>query len=955
MTNSYDDSIRRVVFTLFGLTAVTSVIYPFVWLQLFSRLFGSSIDSNFIIVGAFITGVGVGAYLGGIFVDFRRNEFKTFMYLEIATAIFAVLLLIIYQVAAMLYRPIFQNLYTYTSFLKVVNFVVAFFFFLPLTGIIGAKFSVLGRYLIRSENVIAQEMGSMFNNFIIGLVAGAVLLFPLRFLLGLHLMILFNIIINLIIAGVIKFLSHKISQPGNVVAEFYDQNLKYFSESGKYLSRSLIDFIIIGNGISALVVISFILTLFLTIFRIHHASLFNQSAVIAGVFLSIGIGSYISIHYVREDRNLLFKFIFFQVIIGFILLAAVFYLPKIIAFNYFIHFPQNFDKGLMYFLDILIIMVSPIILFGIMLPIMSKIYLTRFKQIGKRIGAFYASLFLGIVIGYSFTIILFVPFLGLTRTLIALACITFILATIILFKAQRYTPTYKVLLSAPLHVIIILFYIFFPDFDNFNNFDNAKIIEHVGSNSVYSVVQSGSMNSMNLKVNGREISGNNNSYKIAQRLLGNIPMLLCPSPGQIFVSGFGTGEVISSIKNYEIEHIDCAEPSDEVIHLSKYFSRIFYNVQSDEQVDIITNHSDTYLHLTNKQYDVIVINYLHPEKPGNDIYYTQEYFSDCSEHLNPDGIVALNISLKQIAFDKLQVLINTFYSVFPHTSLWFNNNDYSYNVILIGTKDDEYKIDYKLMYDRLQKSSVRENLAEIRLFDIYETLDCYICGPNSMSQLIQQQTTNRFYDPYYRLAKKTQEDRQTDITQHIALFKKLKEPVTYLLENMETPEEEDVVKLILNMYYKSSRYVFDGLIFELEQNIPLALQAFRLGYQVNKLDNGAKRFIDAYYNPKLIPYPQTPQELTENAKIYYQKMEHQKAIDVLNEAISLDKRYAPAYFGLGINYEILNDTNMAMRMYRATLRLKPQLKHARDRLNNLIMQRNEFEKQFKRGIFNKSN
>ena len=80
-----------------------------------------------------------------------------------------------------------------------------------------------------------------------------------------------------------------------------------------------------------------------------------------------------------------------------------------------------------------------------------------------------------------------------------------------------------------------------------------------------------------------------------------------------------------------------------------------------------------------------------------------------------------------------------------------------------------------------------------------------------------------------------------------------------------------------------------------------------------------------------------------------------KAIEVLNKAIDLDKRYAPAYFGLGTNYEILNDPYMAMQMYRATLRLKPNLTQARERLNNLIKQQREFEKQFKRGIFNKAN
>ena len=72
---------------------------------------------------------------------------------------------------------------------------------------------------------------------------------------------------------------------------------------------------------------------------------------------------------------------------------------------------------------------------------------------------------------------------------------------------------------------------------------------------------------------------------------------------------------------------------------------------------------------------------------------------------------------------------------------------------------------------------------------------------------------------------------------------------------------------------------------------------------------------------------------------------------MLNKALELDNKYAPAYFGLGINYEILNDIKMAKRMYRRTLRLRPRLDPAKERLNNIIKKEKEFEQQFKRGIF----
>jgi tetratricopeptide (TPR) repeat protein len=114
-----------------------------------------------------------------------------------------------------------------------------------------------------------------------------------------------------------------------------------------------------------------------------------------------------------------------------------------------------------------------------------------------------------------------------------------------------------------------------------------------------------------------------------------------------------------------------------------------------------------------------------------------------------------------------------------------------------------------------------------------------------------------------------------------------------------------------------------------------AVTIYRQVLMMNRFDRGAMRFLDSYYDSLLIAAPQTPSELTENATIYYQKMEYEDAIHLLNQALKLKSDYAPAYFGLGINYEILGELEKAKQMYQQTLTLLPNLQQAQDRMDSI--------------------
>ncbi len=64
-------------------------------------------------------------------------------------------------------------------------------------------------------------------------------------------------------------------------------------------------------------------------------------------------------------------------------------------------------------------------------------------------------------------------------------------------------------------------------------------------------------------------------------------------------------------------------------------------------------------------------------------------------------------------------------------------------------------------------------------------------------------------------------------------------------------------------------------------------------------------------------------------------MEYELAISLVNKALKLNPDYAPAYFALAINYEIMGKIKKAKQMYRKTLKLKPGIRTAKDRLDSL--------------------
>jgi len=148
-------------------------------------------------------------------------------------------------------------------------------------------------------------------------------------------------------------------------------------------------------------------------------------------------------------------------------------------------------------------------------------------------------------------------------------------------------------------------------------------------------------------------------------------------------------------------------------------------------------------------------------------------------------------------------------------------------------------------------------------------------------------------------------------------------------------EATDELRSKLDQYFKSSDFILEGFSELLLAHEERAIGLFQQAYLQNRADKTAKKFLDKYFDATLIASPATAFELTENAKVFFQKTEYDTAITLLQKAIALNDQYAPAYFALGLNYEIIGDFTSAEQMYQKTLQLKPDLQNVSNRLKKV--------------------
>jgi spermidine synthase len=113
---------------------------------------------------------------------------------------------------------------------------------------------------------------------------------------------------------------------------------------------------------------------------------------------------------------------------------------------------------------------------------------------------------------------------------------------------------------------------------------------------------------------------------------------------------------------------------------------------------------------TDKKYDIITSDPIHPWVKGSSTLYSKEYFELCKRHLNPGGVVTQWVPLYESDAETVKSELATFFSVFPNGTVWGNDiSGEGYDIVLLGQAEPTH-IDVDELQRRMEAAPVAASL-----------------------------------------------------------------------------------------------------------------------------------------------------------------------------------------------------------------------------------------------------
>jgi len=156
-----------------------------------------------------------------------------------------------------------------------------------------------------------------------------------------------------------------------------------------------------------------------------------------------------------------------------------------------------------------------------------------------------------------------------------------------------------------------------------------------------------------------------------QRNQGRLPMLLRPGAGRILFLGLGTGITASPAHHIPGLKAVAVELSEGAIHATgRWFAP--FNDDASTWLDIRHDDARRFLKADHHAYDVIVGDLFHPDMAGRGLLLSVQQFGRVHDRLDGSGVYVQWLALNQFDLGSLKIVLASFRKVFPHNSLFLD-------------------------------------------------------------------------------------------------------------------------------------------------------------------------------------------------------------------------------------------------------------------------------------------
>ena len=710
------------ILIFFFVSGVTGLIYEVVWTRLLTRVMGNTHYSIATVLTIFMAGLALGSYLGGRWIDGKKNPLFVYATLEGAIGIYCLLIPSIIDSAFPLFEWVYQTQNESYSKASLCRFFICGAILLIPTALMGATLPVLSKYVSRERACIGRDVGTLYSLNTFGAVFGALSsAFLFMRIWGVLATIWFAAGLNILIAVVIFILFR--SDVNTASKEELNQTKESIESSP--LGSNVI-FILLAFGFSGWCALTYQIAWNRILSLLLGSSIYAFSLILTTFILGLALGTMVFSHMVNKFKNPLVVFGFLQIGIGVSAMAMIPLFENIPFINRWVYQNWNMEFATIQwsvFLVIFCFLFIPTFFMGGQFPVVVRLVVRKLGTLGHSIGKVYASNTVGTIIGSFLAGFVLIPWIGVQNTILVAVGLNLLVGTTVLVFSAGLTLNSKIYVLPAILVVCFLYgrsmetwdksvissgsYMPYRigDLSDAEKKANKILFFKEGTHTTVTTELSVSGNIF-LRVNGKTDASLAMDMR-TQLLSGYLPMFLHEDPESVLVIGQGSGITLGAVEQFPIKSVDLVEISSAVIEGSRYFDSFNHNALSDKRLKVILADGRNHVALSDRKYDVIISEPSNPWISGVGALFTDNFFKLMKKRLNPNGVACIwvHTNMSPMSFKSVA---RTFSENFKQVTMWESivGDDY----LIIGS-DSEYKLSY---------SEVDEILSdEIRGKDLY--------------------------------------------------------------------------------------------------------------------------------------------------------------------------------------------------------------------------------------------
>jgi spermidine synthase len=233
-----------------------------------------------------------------------------------------------------------------------------------------------------------------------------------------------------------------------------------------------------------------------------------------------------------------------------------------------------------------------------------------------------------------------------------------------------------------------------------------------------------------LRVNGKTVASSIFIDRRLQYLLGFVSTLVHPEPREMVCIGLGTG-MTSAAMAAAGGDLTVVEISPAVIRAAREFASWNLELHDRDDVTIVADDGRAWLARTTRRFDVISADPIDPCVSGSAYLYTEEYYQLGKSRLAPGGVMSQWIPLYDLALEDIAGIALTFRAVFPDATAWVTG----YDMVLLGA-NGELVLDPGRLATRVAQEPVAAMLRDVGVGSANDLLATCFAGRVGLEALI---------------------------------------------------------------------------------------------------------------------------------------------------------------------------------------------------------------------------